>query len=241
MNEIPYTNAENQELSDEETRNEIDKTSDRERSTSVNEAMEHLAQLTDRLDKEEEPLTTDSDLPTNLNTSTNGNVTYANLVIGPETISRPNDLIDFDSDENDKAHKVSESEQNENKDEEDEPNPDYDIKAVRFHSEVLDADENKLQPLRVKEEETKQEEEQNDAADADGEGTDVSENTNYEEGEDDIDTTAINDPDTHFDKDNQESEHEQDYSADGEKTEEEINSPEMNGQFYFAEEASTYF
>lgn len=34
-----------------------------------------------------------------------------------------------------------------------EPNPDYDIKQVRFHSEVLDADENKIEPLKNKGEE----------------------------------------------------------------------------------------
>lgn len=30
-----------------------------------------------------------------------------------------------------------------------EPNPDYDVKQVRFHSEVLDADANKLGPLKI--------------------------------------------------------------------------------------------
>lgn len=57
------------------------------------------------------------------------------------------DLINFDSESN----KSAEEGQGTTEDE-DEPNPDYDVKAVRFNTEVLDTDENKLTPLKDKEE-----------------------------------------------------------------------------------------
>lgn len=67
-----------------------------------------------------------------------------------------NDLITFDSESNNVANgqwdNESETSAPDNEIEE-EPQPDYNQKQVRFHTEVLDAGENKIEPLKVKSEE----------------------------------------------------------------------------------------
>ncbi|XP_062620119.1 protein dachsous-like [Saccostrea cucullata] len=55
----------------------------------------------------------------------------------------PNDRKDTDTIQDDD----NKNEQNEDKDE---PNPDYEVKAVRFSTQVLDTDENKFEPLKEK-------------------------------------------------------------------------------------------
>ena len=239
MNELakPYAadpdditaNTDNRKSSNYETPDAYD-------TSSEKEAMESLAQLTDRLDKEDVPVTTENETLQESSNGTNGNVVYANLVVGrPVDSSRSDDLIHFDnSDTTSEGGKEQHDDTNDDKVDDEEPNPDYDVKAVRFHTEVLDADENKLQPLKVKGEDG------GSGHDTSGEQQEDTDNT--DKPNDDENTEAILDQSTEAtNEDDDNTDGPSRHTGDGEKSEEEINSPDMKGQFYFAEEASTYF
>lgn len=75
---------------------------------------------------------------------------------GEDSTINNNDLITFDSVSNNETNgqwdNESEAAAPDNEIEE-EPQPDYNQKQVRFHTEVLDAGENKIEPLKVKNEE----------------------------------------------------------------------------------------
>lgn len=200
---------------------------------STKEAMDSLDQLSDRLDKEEETQNTDNEAETSSNKA-NGSVVYANLLTEQSNGASAEDLIQFDGNSNGSGQSHQENTDTSKtveEETEEEPNPDYDIKAVRFHTEVLDADENKLEPLRNKEEEqlenTEEDIDTSEKADSDNE-----QNTQADAFDKTTDAPAslINDE---SEKDNLDEE----IPADGERAEEEINSP----NFYFAEEVSTHF
>ncbi|WAR09121.1 FAT2-like protein [Mya arenaria] len=133
-------------------------------NTSVKEAFDSLDQLSDRLDEEDgdrksdhflvnEPLT-DTMAQGNHETNTTDNVVYANKEMEQNDSPRSKvDLITFESDSN-KSDITETPDEPAGEPEDEEPNPDYEIKAVRFNTEVLDADENKLQPLVDKDSKT---------------------------------------------------------------------------------------
>lgn len=85
----------------------------------------------------------------------NTNIVYAQVEMPPDNQSNnftegdeaEADLIRFGNENLDNANHADEEKESVTADE---PNPDYDVKQVRFHSEVLDADENKLEPLKNK-------------------------------------------------------------------------------------------
>lgn len=74
-------------------------------------------------------------------------------IVGHEDVSKSVDVPeDYPIDDKTEADiDVAEDNENEPIDDKDEPNPDYDVKAVRFSMQVLDAGENKFQPLKEKE------------------------------------------------------------------------------------------
>lgn len=207
----------------------------RERTKSESEAIASLDQLSDRLNKEDQTFaqheTNNNDTATN--NHTNGNAVYANLDSNDERVI-PEDtgssLMQFPEYEN-----CKEADNNQDAGEADEePNPDYDIKAVRFHTEVLDADENKLQPLKIKEEEEPENEQMED-----GRNENIDSSKQHNETLDHNQSAHLVTPDisttfkTSVDEDGTGDDNVQEDSTGGEKAEEEI-------EFYFGEE-STHF
>lgn len=154
-------------------------------------------------------------------------------VIGTDSGSSK-DLINFDSESNGEE---SDSKNNV----EEEPQPDYNEKQVRFHSEVLDADENKLEPLKIKTEEE---------IEAEG-ATQPGENNEADESLDNYKDTTEK-PDTEQDLDKVNDADDADpvpLAEDTGRLEEEMNSHEDNvpyieqiqDDFYHGDMQSTYF
>ncbi|XP_052243234.1 protocadherin Fat 3-like [Dreissena polymorpha] len=140
-----------------------------EESTSVKEAMDSLDQSLYSEENERQTVVNSEDLTDEAiesNQETPGssdNVIYANVKMNKTESDGSNSLGNTDTLSNFKAQDVMIEE----------PNPDYDRKEVRFSAEVLDADENKMTPLKVK-----------DETNSIGEGDDKSNIKSVEEGED---------------------------------------------------------
>ena len=160
-------------------------------------------------------------------------------------VNKSNDLMTFDSESSDGTNEQIEEESQfkpENEDIEDEPKPDYNDKQVRFHSEVLDADENKLEPLKVKSEDSMDTEAPGELESDDAENSDGGEENDAKDESDKSDTGSNAEiPNVNMDsfdsaENNDNSMH--NTTDDTERLEEEIIAP---GEFYFGEEASTHF
>ncbi|XP_053397067.1 cadherin-related tumor suppressor-like [Mercenaria mercenaria] len=189
----------------------------------------------------------------------NTNVVCAQIESVPEqdgetetdaSLSRNQDLITFDSESNGDTNEQMDDD-NESKsptdDTSEEPKPDYNEKQVRFHSEVLDADENKLEPLKVKNEDSEAMESPEVSATTDAETTDGDLAVDAKYNGD----TPIIEPDSDtqlnmsIDKD-EESSHIS-VEEDSDRLEEEIESPQVpyieniQDEFYFGDMESTHF
>jgi hypothetical protein len=137
-------------------------------SLSEEEAQQSLDDLTDRLDAEDTnamPVDSynpsESELEVEIRPDYGPPNDYINVplsfeetsALGHDGVSKPMDVPeDYPVDGKTEADEnVVEENENEETDDKDEPNPDYDVKAVRFSTQVLDAGENKFQPLKEKE------------------------------------------------------------------------------------------
>ncbi|XP_061196044.1 cadherin-87A-like [Saccostrea echinata] len=166
------------------------------------EAQQTLNDLADHLDAEDTNILpvdsynpSESDIEVEIKPDYDGPNDYVNAPLkfgensasGYENVtnlSKSSDVAeDYPNDRRDTDLIKDEDNKREQNEDEDEPNPDYEVKAVRFSTQVLDTDENKFEPLKEKDS-TDAKKDEESGEDIDEREEDIDSQEDGEEGDD---------------------------------------------------------
>ncbi|KAL4232758.1 long-chain fatty acid transporter fat1 [Mactra antiquata] len=235
---------------DDETHVKLSESTEPKEQTDISNALQELSDSYEKDENDNDELHQDAGanpvVYANVHSALDGTEVVFVTEVEPENVGdsdgeirrKDSDLIHFDNEEvtDNNTNAEDDAPESSIEDLEEEPNPDYDIKQVRFHTEVLDADENKIEPLKVKTEEIEIKEDNSDeavVADTDDEAVN---NENDADDADMIDGSAVNVSQTSgYSSDNTSSgEHDTEINENEDRLEEEKD-------FYFETIESTQF